>query len=132
MDFFFKIYWFPLLLGSLNGWRMPLLFALCTNKTKATYKTIFEQIKKDQPNYCPEQINVDFELAAINAAKDVFPTAKIQGCQFHHAQCVNRNLNSKGLKERYESDITFAKEIREMLGLAYLPPDKVNCVSTSF
>lgn len=36
--------------GSRNGWRMPLLFALSTNKDKATYNTIFNRIKYDQAN----------------------------------------------------------------------------------
>lgn len=111
--------------GSRNGWRMPLLFALCTNKHKDTYKTIFERIKHDQPEYSPKQINMDFELAAIKAAAEVFPNAKIQGCLFHCSQSVVRNLSTNGLKNRYETDAQFAKEIRQMIGLAFLPVEKV-------
>lgn len=78
-----------------------------------------------QPDYSPTQINVDFELAAINAIKEVFPNAKIQGCFFHLAQSIVRNLGTNGLKVRYETDMKFAKEIRQMLGIAFLPVDKV-------
>lgn len=112
--------------GSRDGWRVPLLFVLCTNKTAETYKTVFQKIKSDLPQYEPAQLNVDFELAAVNAIKEVFPGAKIQGCLFHLSQSVVRNLSANGLKSRYESDLTFSTEIRQMIALAFLPPDQVN------
>lgn len=65
-------------------------------------------------------------MAAINAAKAVFPGAKVQGCLFHLAQSVGRNLNQNGLKGRYENDLQFANEIREMVAIAFLPPNEVN------
>lgn len=82
-------------------------------------------IKSYRPEYSPDQNNVDFELAAINASKEVFPNATIQGCFFHLAQSIVRNLGTNNLKPRYETDAKFGTEIRQMLGLAFLPPDKV-------
>lgn len=105
---------------------MPIIYVLCTNKKTSTYNTIFQQIKTDQPTYQPKQINLDFELAAINAAKSVFEGADVQGCLFHLKQSVVRNLASNGLKERYEKDLRFAKEIREMISVAFLPEEKVD------
>lgn len=105
---------------------MPLIFVLCTNKKTSTYKTIFQKMKTDQPTYCPKQINLDFELSAINAAKSVFPEANVQGCYFHLKQSVIRNLASNGLKVRYENDLQFAKEIRELISIAFLPEEKVS------
>lgn len=104
---------------------MPLLCVLCTNKKKSTYKTIFEQIRLHLPEYFPNQINVDFELAAINAIKEMFPNTKIQGCLFHFIQSIIRNLGTNGLKRRYETNLKFATEIRQMIGVAFLPPDQV-------
>lgn len=105
---------------------MPLVFVLTTNKQKNTYKVIFEKLKKDQPRYSPKKVNVDFELAAINAITEVFPNAKVQGCNFHLKQSIVRNLNAIGLKNRYENDIPFAQEVRQMAAVAFLPPDKVS------
>lgn len=105
---------------------MPLVFSVCTNKQKKTYKTILQQIKKAQPQYSPKKVNVDFELAAIKAVTEEFPDAKIQACNFHLKQSIIRNLNSIGLKKRYETDIKFAKEIRQMVAIAFLPEHKVN------
>lgn len=101
------------------------MYTLCTNKKTSTYKTILRQLKRDQPDYSPDQINIDFELAAMNAAKEVFPETKIQYCYFHLKQSVIRNLASNGLKERYEVDTKFAKEILQMVSVAFLPVDEV-------
>lgn len=111
--------------GSRGGWRMPLVFVLCTNRTTATYTTIFEKLKADQPTFNPKQINIDFEQATIKAIKEIFPEANIQCCYFHLLQSVVRNLSTNGLKERYEKEIEFSKEIRQMTGVAFLPIDKV-------
>lgn len=79
-----------------------------------------------QPQYKPKKVNVDFELAAINAITEEFPNAKVQGCNFHLKQSVIRNLNTNGLKNRYETDMKFAREIRQMVAIAFLPEDKVS------
>lgn len=98
---------------------------MTTNKTTNTYTKIFEVIKRDQPNFNPIQITVDFEMAVINAAKKIFPHAKTQGCHFHLAKNVVKNLGQHGLKTRYESDIKFAAEIRQLIALTYVPVNLV-------
>lgn len=70
--------------GCRKNWRMPLVFSICTNKQKKTYKTMFQKIKQMQPQYKPKKVNVDFELAAINAITEKFPNAKVQGCNQSH------------------------------------------------
>lgn len=87
---------------------------------------MLQQIKKMQPLYSPKKVNTDFELAAINAVKEEFPEAAVQGCYFHLKQSIIRNLNSNGLKNRYENDVIFAREIRQMAAIAFLPVDKVS------
>lgn len=57
---------------------MALVYCVCASKTAITYKMILERLKADQPNFAPKQINIDFELATNNAAKEVFLNAKIQ------------------------------------------------------
>lgn len=104
---------------------MPLAYALCKGKTTGTYRTIFEQMKAIRPGLNPTQITMDFELAAINAAKMVFPTARVQTCYFHFTQSIIRNMGQHGLKTKYQSDNTFAQEIRQLIALAFLPPAQV-------
>lgn len=114
-------------LGSHNNWNMPLACAVTTNKQKKTYKTIIQQLMKGQPKSAgPKKVNVDFELAAVNAVTEELPAAIVQGCQFHLKQSVVRNLNSIGLKKRYETDYVFSQEIRQMIAVAFLPEHKVS------
>lgn len=89
------------------------------------YKIILQQLKRDHDSYNPQQINLDFELAAVKAAKDVFPKSKIQFCQFHMKQSVIRNLGTNGLKQRYETELVFAMEIRQLMAIAFLPEEEV-------
>ncbi|KAK6024052.1 hypothetical protein OSTOST_10144 [Ostertagia ostertagi] len=44
------------------------------------------------------RIIVDFEKAAINAAKRAFPSASVEGCAFHLAQAWNRKRDALGLR----------------------------------
>lgn len=105
---------------------MPLVFILCTNRKTATYREIFKQLIEKQPDLNPAQINIDFEQATIKAIKEAFPETKVQGCLFHLHQAVVRNLAQHELKVRYENEIKFASEIRQLLAIAYLPIDKVS------
>lgn len=105
---------------------MPLVCAVTTGKQKKTYKTIIQQIKTGVPNVSPKKVNVDFELAAINAVTEELPTATVQACHFHLKQSILRNLNTIGLKKRYETDFQFAQEIRQMIAVAFLPEHKVS------
>lgn len=111
--------------GSRKGWRMPLAFVACTNKTTGTYQHVFEKIKEKHRSLSPKQINVDCELAAINAAQSAFPHAKVQLCWFHIEQSVIRNLAANNLKTRYENDPIFANEVRQMISVAFLPAEHV-------
>lgn len=113
------------LLGVRNGWRVPLIFVLTTNKTYTTYKKIFETIKKAVPNLNPKQITVDFELAAVKAAKEVFPQSRVQGCHFHLVKNIVKNLGQHGLKVRYETDSRFSAEMRQLSAMAFVPVELV-------
>ncbi|CAF0945070.1 unnamed protein product [Brachionus calyciflorus] len=47
---------------------MPMLYGFLPNKKQLTYKKFFKKVK-ELGNVVPNSINLDFELAAINAAK---------------------------------------------------------------
>lgn len=78
------------------------------------------KLKENQPNFDPKKVNVDFDVASTNAAIEVFPNAMVQGCNFQLKQTVIRNLDAVGLKKRYETDVKFAHEVREMTAKALL------------
>ena len=80
---------------------MPLVFALCSNKSTATYETIFRELKLYNARINPTQITLDFGVAAVKAAKSVFPSEHVQACYFHFTKSVLRNLAQHGLKKRF-------------------------------
>lgn len=86
---------------------------------------MFDQLKLLRPNLNPKQINMDFELAAIKAAQESFPDAKVQGCYFHLKKNMIQNLGQHGLKSRYEEDVKFGHEVRMLMALAFIPPERV-------
>lgn len=61
---------------------VPCIFALLPNKSQETYTRMFRCIKDQIPNFKPQYLKVDFETAAINAMKDIYPSAQISGCFF--------------------------------------------------
>jgi len=43
----------------------------------------------------------DFELAAINSAKEVSPEVQMKGCSFHFRQALMRRIQQEGLQLAY-------------------------------
>ncbi|EYC14694.1 hypothetical protein Y032_0039g108 [Ancylostoma ceylanicum] len=72
-----------------GGVEVPILYAIARRKNFATYTTIFSRLKEVIGEH-RLRIVLDFEKAAIRAAKEAFPDAVVQGCAFHLAQALNR------------------------------------------
>lgn len=68
----------------------PDLFALLPNKKKETYIRMLRLIRAAVPGWNPETVNVDSEMAAISAIREVLPSAHISGCFFHMKKCLWR------------------------------------------
>ena len=90
-----------------------------------TYNRFFNELTKLEPTLRPKTIMIDFEKAAINALKAVFPATLQRGCFFHFCQNLYRSITGHGLKEKYENDPEFALKIRMLSALAFVPTHKV-------
>ncbi|CAJ0604864.1 unnamed protein product [Cylicocyclus nassatus] len=77
--------------------RIPILYAVSRFKTLETYKTIFALLNGALTTR-NMRIILDYEKAAIRAAREVFPEAIIEGCAFHLAQAWNRRSADLGLR----------------------------------
>ncbi|CAF1294685.1 unnamed protein product [Didymodactylos carnosus] len=77
------------------------------------------------PNWHPQKIMMDFEKALINTFGSSFPSAELSGCYFHLQQSILRSLQTHGLKQQYETDLTFSDNIHKIPALAFLEPDSV-------
>ncbi len=63
----------------------------------------------------------DFEVAAMNAVRCVFPTAIITACFFHFCQANSRNVDKKGLKPFYKPGSEVQRHVKMLASLALLP-----------
>ena len=69
----------------------------------------------------PSVVLSDFELAIIQAAELLLPTADIKGCYYHYCQCLNRKIQNLGLQVAYREDHHLNSFIRKTAALAFVP-----------
>ena len=58
---------------------------------------------------------IDFELAAMKAFTEEFPTCKVNGCLFHLSQNISKKIQEKGLMTRYRADEEFSLQVRMLM-----------------
>ena len=115
--------------GIVNGDVLPLVYTSMANKTEERYNKLFSELKALGPTLLPRTIMTDFECAAINAFRAVFPDSDQQGYYFHFSQCLFRRIQSNGLQQLYESDAGFALKMCMIAAIAFVP---IANVVTSF
>ncbi|XP_067679673.1 uncharacterized protein [Haliotis asinina] len=104
----------------------PLVYVLLPDRQRVTYTRLFDLLKtKVQETLsrplAPSVIQTDFELAAIQAAENVFPQADVKGCLFHFCQAIWRKTQERGRAVTYKEDGEVRKWIRGAVGLPLLP-----------
>ena len=110
-----------------DGYIIPCIYALMTNKSEAAYNILFRKLKEIEPCLHPTRIMVDFERAAFTAMEENFLSV-ISGCFFHLSQNVYRQIQAKGLTSQYLQDEDFALKMRMLPSLAFVPEyDVVDC-----
>ena len=75
----------------------------------------------------PEQLSIDFELAASNAFKNVFAAASEEFCFFHFAHSMWRKLQNSGISAEYmqEENDLLREQFHALLSICYVPPEDV-------
>lgn len=76
--------------GIFDGFVVPLVFCLLTNKKKSTYSKVLSKLKELRPNLRPRSVMIDFELAQRDAFQSIFSTISVRGCFFHLSQSFYR------------------------------------------
>ncbi|XP_073417134.1 uncharacterized protein [Dendrobates tinctorius] len=108
-----------------SGLVVPVVYTLLTDKSRSTYQRLLQELKNLQPGLQPDNLMLDCELAAIQAFESEFPNLVKTGCFFHLSQSVWRKVQNEGLKMQYQGDHEFARWIRMIPALAFLPPQNV-------
>ncbi len=105
---------------------IPIIYALLTNKRRATYARMFEMLNSIEPCLDPTAIVCDYEQAAISAMKEIYPHVGIKGCFFHLSQNLQRQLTAIGSTKLYNNDVEFALKTKMILALAFVPIDQLD------
>lgn len=88
--------------GEVGGHVFPLVYSLTVRRTQESYERIFTHLRQHAiqlgKELKPERFVVDFELAAINSVKSIFPQTAIQGCLFHLTENIWKRAVLHGLK----------------------------------
>ena len=114
-SFFRQVYTIHIII---NRRAFPMAYALLANKKAVTYRKLFKTVKK-LVSAPPNSITFDFELAAINSAKDVFK-CDINCCYFHLSQAWFRRVQTHGMhKDYFKKD--FLRSFKMLQAVAYLP-----------
>ncbi|XP_043473262.1 uncharacterized protein LOC122505604 [Leptopilina heterotoma] len=113
---------------------LPLVYALLSSKESAQYSAVLTAVKTAAQEYhidgSPAKIMTDFEQGILNSCAEVFPDTTVLCCFFHLGQSVYRRVQAEGLQTAYNHPTN--REIKNythmMLGLAFVPPDRVKTV----
>ena len=107
---------------------LPFVYALLSSKQGAQYSTVLQAISRKSEEYgiencAPDLFMSDFELAILNACREVFPLKAISACFFHFCQNLYRNIQSYGLQAAYNNanDRTIKDFTHKLAALAYVP-----------
>lgn len=92
---------------------------------KKTYDKAFKEIAIRLDGDKPKMLMSDFELGAINAAKQAFGKPKIKGCFFHLEKNIWAHIQSIGLQSKYVSDPVFALNVRQLMALPFIPASDI-------
>ena len=69
----------------------------------------------------PQTVMMDFELAAMQSAEDVFTNATVHGCFYHLTQNVYRKVQAEGLQTAYCENPELATQVRMLMAIAFVP-----------
>ncbi|CAF0884641.1 unnamed protein product, partial [Brachionus calyciflorus] len=110
-----------------NHHMLACCFALMNRRRKKHYIKVLNALKKESKNLNlilnPSYVMTDFELAAINAFKDVFRGINSKGCLFHFCKALTKKISSNevGLKSELEKNEELIKWFKGVCALALVP-----------
>jgi len=124
---FYQLY---TVLAEMDGTSYPSLFCFLPDKKGATYKEVFEIVKREvslKGELQLEQFLVDFEGPAINQIKPVFGRhVKVTGCQVHFFRNLHKKQGEVGnILSWSMARPIFGEFLTSIHGLCYVPADEV-------
>ncbi|KHJ48013.1 FLYWCH zinc finger domain protein [Trichuris suis] len=120
-----------ILFGVVFGCPVPLVYALTKTKREDAYKHIYERVvefaREKNLKIRPSLCMMDFQLANVNAIREVFPNARIRGCLFSFAQLLWQRMSFLRLTSRYKWLDSNTRKCGSMLfALPFVPLEDVS------
>jgi hypothetical protein len=120
-----------------NELSTPKLYTLLADKKGPTYISMFNCILNlcHTNNIClnPKYITIDFEQAAFNSIKLIFPNAIVKGCNFHFNKCIYTKLQDLGFQSAFINkkssdinEINVRNLHKKTCALAFMPPQEIS------
>ena len=82
---------------------------------------MFASLKNLNARPDPHDVTIDFEIAAIEALKSIFPKANIKGCSFYFPQANWRKIRSLGLSKEYQNNTDVRIVLKSFVACALIP-----------
>ncbi|XP_053381681.1 uncharacterized protein LOC123533370 [Mercenaria mercenaria] len=105
--------------------QVPLVYVLMSRRTKQDYIAVLTSLRSMLERPQVEWFMLDFEAAAWQALREVFPGCVLKGCVFHWSQRVYRKIQSEGLTTAYLEKEDKYRFLRKLLSLPYLPSEQI-------
>lgn len=100
---------------------LPAIHCLLSAKTQGLYKTVLDNIIIHIPQLKPKASMSDWEPAARNAFKEIFPEIINYGCLFHYTQRIWAKTQKLGLTDAFKNNPEIARFIRQLMAIPFLP-----------
>ena len=111
-----------------KGYWVPVVWGWLPDKKETSYKVFFLLIKNKMKelgfDLQVKSVLCDFELNILKSI-DTILKCEILGCFFHLKKCLQRRMDKKGFKTRYEIDELFYEFMNQCSALAHLPTDDI-------
>ena len=109
--------------------QFPRLYCFLADKKAETYTRLITALKNLAAAkglvFAPPKITSDFESGWLSAVGESLMTTSIHGCFFHFTQAIIRKITTLGMMKKNKDDDVFRNIVRQVVGLAFLPSNKV-------
>ena len=104
---------------------IPAIHCLLTNKDEELYVAVIQKIREIVPQLEADCVMSDWEQAARNAVKRVYPGIRVNGCWFHYTQAIWRKIQKCGLASTYRGNSECASFVKKIMAVPFLPAELI-------
>ncbi|KAI6654464.1 hypothetical protein LOD99_860 [Oopsacas minuta] len=104
---------------------IPAIHCLLTNKDDELYVAVIQKIRELVPQLEPDCAMSDWEQAARNAVKRVYPGIRVNGCWFHYTQAIWRKTQKYGLASTCRGNSECASFVKKIMAIPFLPAELI-------